>query len=67
VVVLFGYGYHKPQVGFHEFLQGLLVALFDAAGQVYFLVRREQFYFRDFVEVLLDGRTIPVGDLIGNF
>ena len=46
---------HQAQIGLDHLLAGLFVALFDAGGQLDFLLRRQQLDLADFAQIKLDG------------
>src|ERR1039458_6783421 len=63
--------YDQAEVGLDHQLARFFVALFNARGQLDFLLRREQFHLPDFAQVKFDGRvavvsrTIPPDELRG--
>ena len=75
-LVIAGDFHDEPQVGLDHLFARLFVALFDARGQVNFLLRRQQFHLADFAQVKLDGgvavvmfgsRWMNVGVALGGF
>ena len=66
VLVLFCHGYHEPQVCSREFLQGRLVALPNALGELDLLLYGDEFFPADLLEIFVQRRTLPVGDRLCN-
>ena len=58
--VIAGDFHHEPEVGFDHLLARFLVALFDAGGQLDFLLRGEKANLADFPQVELDGAVAVV-------
>ena len=52
--------YDQAEVGLDHQLARFFVALFNARGQLDFLLRREQFHLPDFAQVKFDGRVAVV-------
>ena len=60
VLVLFGNGDDEAEVGPGEFLEGPLVTLADALGELDFLLDGDEFFLADFLQVLVQRGAFPV-------
>ena len=67
VLILLCYTDHKTQVGTHEFVQRLTVALADALRKLYFFVHREQGLTANLLQILVQRGTVAAGNTFGYF
>jgi hypothetical protein len=67
ILILFCYRNNEAQVGFGQFFEGYLVALFDPFCQIYFFFRGQQVHFPNFLQVLFKRLAFTVGDGLRNF
>ena len=67
VLVLLGHRDHKSEVGFGQLLQCGLVSCLDLAGEFHLFLRSNQVNTANLLEVFVQRRGLPVGDLLGDF
>ena len=67
VLVLLGNGDDEAQVGLGEAVEGFLVAGFDTLCQTDFLLRSEQLFTANILQVFVERLDVAVGDGMGNF